>query len=264
MSETVLPGRSPRLLCWFLRYVRRYLRKNFHAVRLARCGPPVDPGGPLIVVLNHPSWWDPLVGLLLTELFPSRTAYCPIESAALARYRFFERLGFFSIVPGTTLGAMTFLRTATSLLNNPRSALWVTAQGRFSDVRQRPLELQPGVAHLVRRLAGGAILPLALEYPFWNERYPEALACFGRPIPIGRGSERTVEDWQAHITAGLSEAQDALTLSSLTRDPAHFVTLVGGSTGVGGLYDLWRRFRACVRGERFDTAHDAVPAEGVR
>src|SRR5262245_38368200 len=90
MNDTLITSRSPRLVRWFLRYVRRYLRKNFHAVRLARSGQALDPGGPLVVVLNHPSWWDPLVGLLLTQLFSTRAHYGPIESAALAKYRFFE------------------------------------------------------------------------------------------------------------------------------------------------------------------------------
>ena len=33
------------------------------------------PDGPLIVVLNHPSWWDPLVGLVLAELIPDRADF---------------------------------------------------------------------------------------------------------------------------------------------------------------------------------------------
>ena len=50
------------------------------------------PDGPLIVVLNHPSWWDPLVGLVLTELFPDRAHYFPMDAHALQRYRIFQRL----------------------------------------------------------------------------------------------------------------------------------------------------------------------------
>jgi hypothetical protein len=34
---------------------------------------------------------------------------------------------------------------------------------------------------------GGIVVTLALEYPFWEERLPEALARFGEPILIERG-----------------------------------------------------------------------------
>ena len=65
---------------------RRYMGRNFHAVRLALCTRPADlPDGPLVVVLNHPSWWDPLMGMVLSDLLPDRRHYAPIEAAALAR-----------------------------------------------------------------------------------------------------------------------------------------------------------------------------------
>jgi hypothetical protein len=43
----------------------------------------------------------------------------------------------------------------------------------------------------------------------------------------------------------------------MSRDPQRFEVLHGGQAGVGGLYDLWRRLRARLRGERFQAAHAA-------
>jgi phytoene desaturase len=250
--------RSPWLVRGFTRYIRRYLRRHFHAVRLARAGRPKAPAeGPLVIVLNHPSWWDPLIGAVLAGLFPGREHYAPIEAAALARYRFFDRLGFFAVHPGTPQGARELLRTGAAILARPNAALWVTAQGEFADPRQRPVRLRPGVGHLLRRLEGGLVLPLALEYPFWQERFPEALARFGAPVPIGRGRDRSVEEWMHLIEAGLTAAQDALAAGALRRDPEVFEVLLGGNAGVGGVYDIWRRLRAWLRGERFQAAHAA-------
>jgi 1-acyl-sn-glycerol-3-phosphate acyltransferase len=240
----------------FKRYLKGYLRRNFHAVRLARATRPVDPErGPLLIVLNHPSWWDPLVAGLLTDLFPRRTHCAPIDAAALGKYRFFERLGFFGVEQGTHRGTRTFLRTSLALLAQPRTALWITAQGRFTDPRERGVKLQPGVGHLVRGLEGGTILPLALEYPFWEERYPEALLRFGEPIPIGCGSACSVAEWLRRIESGLSAAQDALAIDSQRRRVEAFETLLGGRAGVGGIYDLWRRLKALLTGQRFEAGH---------
>src|SRR5271168_2379987 len=87
-SPPVLERRSPWLVRLFTRHVELfYLARNFHAVRLSRsCRPGPVPDGPLIIVLNHPSWWDPLVGLLLAELFPDRAHYAPMDANALGRY----------------------------------------------------------------------------------------------------------------------------------------------------------------------------------
>jgi phytoene desaturase len=267
LQPSPAPGvvsRSRWLLRWFTSYTRRYLARHFHAVRLLRSTQPTDlPPGPLVIVLNHPSWWDPLVCLALASLFPDRTHSAPIEADALNRYRFFRRLGFFGVEVGSRQGALAFLRTATTLLREPGAAMWITVQGRFTDPRERPLHLKAGIGHLLRRLEGGMILPLALECPFWNERTPEALACFGEPIRIGRGRDRTVAAWMEQIEAGLAKTMDTLSAAASRRDPALFETLIGGQVGIGGIYDLWRRLTAWLRGKRFDAAHEAAPLPAV-
>src|SRR4051794_4534271 len=87
-----LDRRSAWLFGLFRGHAKRYVARSFHAVRVSLSGPvPGEIPGPAIVVLNHPSWWDPLIGLVLSDLWPGRRHYAPIDSAALARYRFFER-----------------------------------------------------------------------------------------------------------------------------------------------------------------------------
>ena len=251
----MVPGRSPRLLGLFRGYLRGYAARHFHAVRIARGGPmPSLPGGPLVVVLNHPSWWDPIVGILLSGRFPDRAHFAPIDAKGLERYRFLERLGLFGIEMKTARGARQFLRAGRAILALDDAALWITAQGRFVDPRERPARLQEGVGHLVRDLEAGSVLTLALEYPFWDESRPEALARFGPPIPLGE-SNLSAADWTDRIARSLESTQDALADDARLRDPNRFETLIEGGAGVGGVYDLWRRARATVRGERFRPEH---------
>lgn len=186
---------------------------------------------------------------------------CGVDS----RYRIFERLGVFGIEIGTLRGARDFLRTSCAILARPQTALWITTQGRFADVRERPPGVLPGVAHLARRLQGAVILPLALEYPFWEERYPEVLARFGRPIVVGPRADRSVEEWRTCIEEALADTQDALASAAQRRDPAAFDTLVGGKAGIGGIYDWWRWLKACLFGRPFRAEHGekgVLPAPG--
>lgn len=249
--------RSPAAVRFFSGVMARQMRGGFRAARVARPGlPPLPDGRPVVVFTNHPSWWDPAFGMVLArELFPRAAHFAPIEAAMLRRYRFFARLGFFGVEEGRA-GAAAFLRTSQAVLADPARMLWVTAQGRFSDPRERPLGLRPGVAHLMARLPDAVALPLALEYPFWSEKRPEALALFGAPL-TGEASAAT---WTERLEAGLTEACDRLAGLAVARDPAAFESVLAGRAGVGGVYDLWQHARAAARGRRHNPDHLADPS----
>ena len=99
------------------------------------------------------------------------------------------------------------------------------------------------------------IIPLALEYTFWNESKPEALARFGEPIECGR--DRSVAEWNQYLEHELTRTMDLLSGESMQRDPRLFRPLQRGVVGVGGIYDLYRRIRAWGGGRPFDPRHDA-------
>lgn len=252
------PEVSPLLLSMFGRYCEGYLARHFHAIRLSRGHRPdlaMTRGKPLVIYFNHPSWWDPLVCLQLArQVFSDRRHYGPIDAKALGKYRFFEKLGFFGVETATSRGARQFLTAAQGITAAADTALWIPAAGRFGDARERPLRLQPAVGHLASRLRQGVFLPMALEYPFWEERFPEALVRFGEEISVADAG-LSGSDWAVVLEERLTAAQEALAAEAMTRDPACFEAVLGGSAGVGGVYDIWRRFRARLKGESFDASH---------
>ena len=154
-------------------------------MRVAREGVPhPEPGRPLIVYCNHPSWWDPAIMFVLGDtLLPAWEGFGPMEAEALKQYGVMRKLGVFGLEPGAK-GAVRFLQVADHVLSGPRRALWITAEGRFTDARVRPVRIRPGIAHLARRATRVTILPLAFDFTFWNESKPEALARFG-PADVG-------------------------------------------------------------------------------
>ena len=97
MSARALPRVSPWFARRFTAYSRWSVRRHFHSVRVMQSALPPGPSiseRPLVVFLNHASWWDPLVSLLLADAyFRERTCFAPIAAEHLARYRFFRHLG---------------------------------------------------------------------------------------------------------------------------------------------------------------------------
>lgn len=259
-AEAELPRRTEWFINGFRWYAAHYVRKHFHAVRLSRGSAALpESKRPFLVVMNHPSWWDPMIAVILSRDFLQRAHFAPIEQQMLDRYRFFRKLGFFGVEPGTSRGAVTFLRIAKRIMAEPNAMLWVTAQGEFRDVRRRPLELRPGVGFLAREVEQGYVLPLALEYTFWEERTPEALLRWGEPIDLAEDPGRDGRAWTMRIEGALTDVQDALAEDTMSRDPARFSVLLSGKVGVGGAYDWWRRLMAWARGRRFEGGHGSGP-----
>lgn len=263
MTVTSLETRSPislphvrkRQLAWFTRYVAWYLRRNFHGLHLLQLTSLESLDGlPLVVCLNHPSWWDPLIGLYLSErFFPERYHAAPIGADGLAKYKFFERLGFFGIPSERGQRAFRFMAVGKAVLSRTDGALWVTPQGAFTDVRQ-PIRLEPGIGYLATQLQSFALLPVALEYGFWNERFPEAFVCFGFPV-IANGHTATAAEWSVRFTRSLQDTADCLSAKVQLRDTRLFDSLLQGKAGVGGMYDVWRASVAKLHGKRWQPEH---------
>jgi 1-acyl-sn-glycerol-3-phosphate acyltransferase len=240
------------------------MRRHFHAIRVSNAERfrRMD-DRPLIVFLNHASWWDPLTCISLSgTLMRDQEHYAPMDAEMLAHYRFFRRLGLFPVEMNTAHGAAQFLRTADAIFTKCNTVLWVTPQGQFADVRARPTVLKPGLGALAARLAAGprcaTFLPLAIEYTYWNERLPEILLRVGEPVQVDAGARYTTDDWTEILGSALTTTQDELAELSLARDASPFTAIAAGGVGVGGMYALWQRLRANVGGQRYVAEHDRI------
>lgn len=249
--------RSPRMFRLFGWYLVYYFWRRFHAIRVMRDTlPDRTSDRPLIIYGNHPSWWDPVLYMLLSHrLFPDRAGFGPMDAQSLGRYSVLEKMGVFGIDPDSPRGAARFLDSSLRILAHPLTILWITAEGAFTDHRTRPIRLRPGIAHLARRVPDAVILPVAVEYVFWNESRPEILIRFGTPLTAD--ALTGVPAWTARLEQALTETMDQLAAASARRDPAPFDSLLHGGAGVGGIYDAWRRLRAWAGLRRFDPSHEA-------
>ena len=252
------PHISRFTLAFFRHIVRGYFRRSFRGVRVSNPERFTSlTTGPLIVYANHSSWWDPMVLVLLAaKLMPQRRHFAPMDASALERYGILKRIGIFGVDMHSVRGAARFLRTGLNVLASG-GVLWITPQGRFADPRERPLVFKSGLAALAAKVPGGCtVLPLAIEYTFWDERLPETLIEFGLPIHI---EGQTTEQADTLLRAALLESMESLKLKSMARNPAAFTLLHGGRVGAGGFYQLGQRILARLRGKPYQPEHTRLP-----
>jgi 1-acyl-sn-glycerol-3-phosphate acyltransferase len=247
-----LPRISRARLLFFRGIVRTYLRRHFRAVMLQNSERLAQAKGPLVVYANHSSWWDPMISMLLAErLLPQYAHYAPMDSAALAKYPILRKLGIFPVEMESARGAAQFLRMSESVLAQG-GVLWITPQGRFADSRE-PLAFKPGLGALATRVPGLELLPLAIEYTFWNERLPEVLMRFGEVIevPADLDTAAATELLRVALAAAMSDLKHA----AVARDPQAFQVISEGGRGTGGVYGFMRRLKATLTGKPAELDH---------
>ncbi len=257
--DPALPKISKMLVKGFRWYTKRYLKKNFNAIRLSKSSAPLPDfsGLPVLVVMNHSSWWDLLIGTFLSEYLPKYQHYIPMDEKMLPKYRILSKMGFFG-VSSTPRGAAVFLRRGRAIFSEPYRALWVTAQGEFVDPRVRPIVLRSGVGYFASKLEKALILPIAIEYCFWQERTAEVLLYFSKVIETGQSLNLNRDLWTTRLEQELTSSQDQLAKEAMTRNPDHFRILSQGTSGIGGVYDTCRRLSCWIRGKSFKAAHEPI------
>lgn len=249
----LIPGEyNERFAAFFGWYTRRLFRKKFHAVRLAMGSREVlarhaSTDAPLVIAMNHSSWWDPLIAVVLgRSLCPERSACAPIDAAMLAKFGMFKKLGLFGIDPDDARGMTRVLEYVLARFEGDRKpTLWITPQGRFADVRET-IAIRPGVAAIVARAQAGAsgparVLSVAIEYAFWLEQKPEV---FLRIVEVDAPQASSTPHWHRAIEDAMQANATKLAALVRSRDPRAFESLLT-STGATAhpVMDLWLRLR---------------------
>ena len=251
-----LPECKDWLVKGFLRYAKPMMAKSFHALavddrELVRG---VAAERPIIVFGNHPGWWDPIVASLLrAEFFPDRRLYAPIDAKALLQYKVLRKMGFYGLDLASRKGAADFLRVSRAILAERNSTIWLTPEGRFTDPRDRATEMMPGLAHLVSQGDAMTLIPLAIEYSFWEERQPEALCRFGRAIDSEVFHQQSKEEIGAKLRSAFRENQDLLADQVIRRSVDGFRVLFTG--GKRSWYDFFRSWRAFLTRQKASLRH---------
>lgn len=259
---------SARFTRYFAKYVRRMVRKRFHAVRIlpehaSALSDLNRRASPVLVLLSHSSWWDPLVSLALhSHSTPDREPMAPMDASQLRKFGIFKRIGIFGIDPDDpkSLEAMGGY-VGRKFAANPLCTLWVTPQGRFTDVRA-PIEIRPGGAAIAARTPEVSVLALAIEYSFWTDQRPEVFMSW-RPVHVPPGRENSTPAWHRSILETMRENNRLLSEAVISRDPAKFLPVFdsGNAASTNWWYDMWLRLRG--RSARVEDRYFARSASGV-
>ena len=117
----MIPARpSPMLRWYFGRHVESRFKHAFAALRIRGLDAfrRSTAAGPVLVVSNHTSWWDPMFCIWLSTRLARVDGYAMMDSKNLRALPFLGRLGGFGVDPGSPLDGYRAVRYAAQ----PRAA----------------------------------------------------------------------------------------------------------------------------------------------
>ena len=243
--------------CW---YSRGLLRKQFQSMGFLGTEKlkSIPEHHSTIVFANHASWWDPIVAMMCQSHYMSkRTLFAPIDAEQLETYAVLKKMGFYGVRLQSFSGAHQFLETSNKLLANPSTSIWITPEGRFCDVRDHEQPLMPGLAHLVSKLNHTTVIPLALEYSFWDDSRPHVFGQFGDHINCEQAELDGKSACKELLTSALRKTQRELASAVIKRDPHSFNYLLSSHAKRLSWYDFARKWAAWLKGRSFDPRHSA-------
>ncbi|CAN5724106.1 lysophospholipid acyltransferase family protein [soil metagenome] len=165
----------------FAVYNRNLLKRRFHSLNVTNFSPLKNRNKqiPLIIYVNHSSWWD---GLVLFEILKTGEfdSYVMMEEKQLAKLKLFRMLGAFSVDRENYREAIKSAEYAVNLLKSGnKKALLIFPQGEILPNDLRPIKFFKGLSFIVEKLGECNIVPCSVRYEFLNEYKPEIFVRFG-------------------------------------------------------------------------------------
>lgn len=229
-------------------FARWSLWSNFDRVWAQTVGPLPHPDqGPLILYLNHSSWWDGYMMMVIHRMILRRrfNGYLMMEENQLRAFRFFAWCGAFSINRNNRSDVVRAINYSSYVLRERRNrALYIFPQGKILPNDARPLVVYPGVARIIKAAGNVTLCPIALRYEFRGEQRPEAFIRLGpahRPVADAR-TDAQMRDITERLTAGL----DALRAAVVTDDTSGFQVLLQGRPGIDKTFARFLRLLRLV------------------
>ena len=179
----------------FQPYLTWLFKRHFHEIQVLGELPKIPHDLPLLLLPNHSTWWDGFFIYLLNKQIFRRTAYLMMLEEQLSKYKFFRKIGAYSIEPKHRRGIVESLEYTVELLNEGTPLVSIFPQGQLLPWHTRPLGYKRGVEWILQEYGKPiTVLPLAIRAEFRGEKRPNVLFLFGEVNSFNPGTFHGV-DW---------------------------------------------------------------------
>lgn len=165
---------------------------------------------PLIIYVNHSTWWDGLIVFQILRLFEFES-FVMMEDKHLKNYPLFRRLGAFSVIREKPREVVKSLNYAAQIMKeNNRSALVIFPQGKLIHNEQRPIHFFNGISRIVEKVGHCMLTSLSIRIEFLKQFKPEIFVKIGIPKELRVNSQFSSKRLTKKLAEEMTLCLDAL------------------------------------------------------
>ncbi|PTL40429.1 lysophospholipid acyltransferase family protein [Alkalicoccus saliphilus] len=219
----------------FSLYNNNLLKNKFHGIYNSPESSPLPEKGS-IIIMNHSSWWDPLILFYLNSSKWKTNGIAMMDEKGLNRFPFFSKLGAFSVKASSPASVRQSLKYAAEELRNGRH-LFLFPQGKEVPLEHRPLAISPGTGYLKFLVPEAPVVPVAFYHGLFHHQMPEWYIQTGAPV-LGAPSWGR-KRWTQAAEEALEKEMNSLRNKVLSNQP--FIPLMHGREGTADKFEKWKK-----------------------
>lgn len=171
---------SPIFIKVFRLYTKLLFKRRFKKVWLKQEYEPCSQCK-TVYFLNHHSWWDGLIPLMLNEYRFRQQARAIMEDKQMKTYPLFQKIGAFSIDRDNPRKAISSLRYALESFKRDKASLFIYPEGTITPVGSK-MNFEDGLAWLHDKLMDVDFVPVGVHMHTIRHDKPELYLHVGRPV----------------------------------------------------------------------------------
>jgi 1-acyl-sn-glycerol-3-phosphate acyltransferase len=193
--EFIAAEESPIFRSLFNVYIKNLFKRRFQTVWInQQYHPSAD--AKTVYFLNHTSWWDGLIPLILNTYHFNQQPRAMMEYEQLKKYPFFKKIGAFSVDQESPRHIRASLRYALESMDRDNASLFLYPEGEIKPI-DRAINFKAGIGWLCNKLKNVDFVPIGIHMHTIRHDKPELHLWVGKPCALNRESKRE------HIISGL-------------------------------------------------------------
>ncbi len=162
---------SPIFIKVFRLYTKFLFKRRFKKVWLKQEYKPCSECK-TVYFLNHHSWWDGLIPLMLNEYRFQQQARAIMEDKQMKTYSLFQKIGAFSINRDDPRKAISSLRYAVQSFERDQASLFIYPEGAITPVGSK-MNFEDGLGWLHDKLGDVDFVPIGIHIHTIRHDKPE-------------------------------------------------------------------------------------------